>query len=283
MFNVYLPDYGCMARLVDLARKKYDEDGLLSLITSSILFCCDTFSSKFVRWYNTEVRPLLPRRSSYPTVADEVRMGSQYQKRLLDDVVPWRTPFDNPRWGTWNNYEPELIDALRSTVESDDRVVIVGAGRGVTSVVAGNQTGASGSVISYEANAKRADSARQTVKVNGISDHVEIRRGVIGEAVHVPEVDNLDELTATPADSLPDCDVLELDCEGAERQILRNVEIRPREIIVETHGCYGAPESEIRSLLSDMGYTVVNRDPQDEERNIVILTATTESRRTTAR
>jgi hypothetical protein len=37
----------------------------------------------------------------------------------------------------------------------------------------------------------------------------------------------------TPAE-LPECDVLELNCEGSEIGILRNMTIRPRAIAVET-------------------------------------------------
>jgi hypothetical protein len=49
-------------------------------------------------------------------------------------------------------------------------------------------------------------------------------------------------LVISPAE-LPECDILELDGEGAESLILRNMTIRPRVIAVETHGVYGAPTS----------------------------------------
>jgi hypothetical protein len=38
-----------------------------------------------------------------------------------------------------------------------------------------------------------------------------------------------------PPSELPPCNVLELDCEGAEVEILREMNIQPRVILVETH------------------------------------------------
>ena len=59
-----------------------------------------------------------------------------------------------------------------------------------------------------------------------------------------------------PPAEIPDCDVLEMDCEGAETSILSEMSIRPRVILVETHGCLGAPTSDVRDLLITIGYEV---------------------------
>ena len=62
-----------------------------------------------------------------------------------------------------------------------------------------------------------------------------------------------------PPSQLPPCNVLELDCEGAEVEILRELTIQPRVILVETHGLYGAPTDLVASLLEKRGYIVSDR------------------------
>ena len=56
-----------------------------------------------------------------------------------------------------------------------------------------------------------------------------------------------------PAD-LPPCDVLELDCEGSEVEILGALAVRPRVVLVETHGLYGAPTDRVLALVRGLGY-----------------------------
>jgi hypothetical protein len=62
-----------------------------------------------------------------------------------------------------------------------------------------------------------------------------------------------------PASQLPSCDVLQLDCEGAEVGILREMTIQPRVILVETHGVFGAPTNLAASVLEKRGYVVSDR------------------------
>jgi hypothetical protein len=50
-----------------------------------------------------------------------------------------------------------------------------------------------------------------------------------------------------------------LDCEGAEVEILRELVIQPRAILVETHGLNGAPTDLVASLLEKRGYVVSHR------------------------
>jgi hypothetical protein len=53
--------------------------------------------------------------------------------------------------------------------------------------------------------------------------------------------------------------VLQLDCEGAEVEILREIIDQPRVILVETHGLCGAPTDLVASLLEARGYAVSHR------------------------
>lgn len=61
------------------------------------------------------------------------------------------------------------------------------------------------------------------------------------------------------ASQLPPCDVLQMDCEGAEVGLLREMIIQPRVILVETHGVFGAPTKLVASLLEQRGYAVADR------------------------
>jgi hypothetical protein len=72
--------------------------------------------------------------------------------------------------------------------------------------------------------------------------------------------DNASDLgPVLPPSQLPSCDVLQLDCEGAEVEILRETMIQPRVILVETHGIFGAPTNLVASLLEKRGYVVTDR------------------------
>jgi hypothetical protein len=59
---------------------------------------------------------------------------------------------------------------------------------------------------------------------------------------------------------LPECDVLVLDCEGAEVDILTQMDIWSDVVIVETHGIFDAPAKKIREILVEKGYKVLSKD-----------------------
>jgi len=83
-----------------------------------------------------------------------------------------------------------------------------------------------------------------------------VEHAVVGKAIAVYGVPHqLSTVVVSPAE-LPECDLLELDCEGAEILISRNMAIRPRVIAVETHGEYGAPTRMVKELLEKLDYAV---------------------------
>lgn len=171
-------------------------------------------------------------------------------------------------------YEQALIAAMHSEVRAGDKVTIVGGGEGVTTVVAANAVGETGSVVCYEGSKWCVEKVKATAARNKVSTRrLTVNHAIVGEAISVygaPE-DHSARVVA-PAD-LPECDVLALDCEGAEILILRNLKFRPRAIAVELHGIYGAPSKMVRELLEQLDYTVVDygvaepRDPQGCEAN----------------
>jgi hypothetical protein len=154
------------------------------------------------------------------------------------------------------DYEQTLISALQSEIRVGDRVTIVGGGEGVTAVVAAQAVGETGSVVCFEGSGWGVQKIKATGTRNKMSRRLTVKHAVVGEAINVyGDPDQHSPLVVTPTE-LPPCDILELDCEGAETVILRNITIRPRVIVVETHGLYGAPTGMVKELLEELGYAV---------------------------
>jgi hypothetical protein len=124
-------------------------------------------------------------------------------------------------------------------------------------VAAAEQTGMSGNVITFEGSEDAVENVEDTINLNGVASQVSVRHAIVSRAISLRGSEGDAEIVA-PED-LPDCDILVLDCEGTEIEILEKLDFRPRAIIVETHGLYGATESEVRNKLSRAGYDVVER------------------------
>ncbi|NHN41444.1 FkbM family methyltransferase [Halorubellus sp. JP-L1] len=168
-------------------------------------------------------------------------------------------------------YEAAIIDSLRERVRTGDDVVVVGGGFGVSSVVAANHVGETGSVTTYEGGADQYGLVREALELNGVTDRVDVEHAIVGSAVslYTPPGD----ARVVDATELPACDVLEMDCEGAELDVLRNLEIEPRVVVVETHANFGSPEGDVREELDRLGYEVVDREAEIAEDGIFVLTA----------
>ena len=196
--------------------------------------------------YDRGVRPRLPRRTvTYNGVAVPAA-------RALDGVVPWHEPGDRP------DHEAALVRGIRGHVREGDRVVVVGGGTGASSVVAARWAGSTGAVTTFEGAAEQATLAAETVRRNGVADRVRVEHAVVGDARSLRGPAG-DAAVIDPG-TLPDCDVLVLDCEGAEIDVLRNLAVSPRAIVVETHGLYDAPPDLVADLLAEAGYTVRSRE-----------------------
>jgi hypothetical protein len=154
------------------------------------------------------------------------------------------------------DYEQTLIDVLRSQVRIGDRVIIVGGGEGVTAVVAAEAVGETGSVVCFEGNSWNVRKVKAAAARNKMSNRLKVEHAVVGEAIAVYGMPEQHSTHVVSPAELPECDVLELDCEGAELLILRDLQIRPRVIAVETHGVYGAPSRMVKELLEKLAYTV---------------------------
>jgi hypothetical protein len=200
--------------------------------------------------YRRTIRKLLPTiaevKYSGISISRERKFGDS---KLPDFLVPHHLE-------DVEDYEQTLLSALRSQIRIGYRVTIVGGGEGVTAVVAANAVGERGSVVCFEGNSWNAHKVRATASRNKVSHRLTVRHAVVGEAIAVyGESHQLSTVVVPPAE-LPECDMLELDCEGAEIVILCNMTIRPRVIAVETHGVYGAPTRTVKVLLEKMAYAV---------------------------
>jgi hypothetical protein len=143
-----------------------------------------------------------------------------------------------------------------------DKVVIIGGGYGVTAVRAAQIVGDAGHVDIYEGGQEQVEVVNETTKLNGVSNLCETYHAIVGEKkVLYGDAGGADQIRP---DELQDCDVLEMDCEGSELQILRDMDIRPETLIIELHpnqytdNIYG-PINEVR----EMGYELTHLVGQD--------------------
>lgn len=196
--------------------------------------------------------------------------------RVFDDIVPWNVGRPDPE-----NYESAIVSNLRTHVQPGDSVVVVGGGWGVSTVVAAEAAGPDGSVHTYEASPRHAEYTRETIRLNDVEDRCTVENAVVSHTVST-QGDGESDHVISPTD-LPECDVLELDCEGAELEILRQMMIRPRTIIVETHGVYDSPTEDVVEQLASLSYEPASPEPADiglpemcEDQDIHVVAATYE-------
>lgn len=206
------------------------------------------------RVYNCFLRPHLPRKLGYYNGVI-VRWP-----RLFDatDVVP--------------DHEDAACQALREVVEPGDTVLIIGGGLGVTAIKAARATGPEGRVVVYEASPDVANLLFETLDMNSNPGNISIVRSAVGP---VKNPYGAAEISSVPPLGLPEADVVEIDAEGAEREIVPAIReaTGARAVIVETHGCWGAPTTEVRASL-ETDYAVQDAGAEDPDRDIRTLVAT---------
>lgn len=158
-------------------------------------------------------------------------------------------------------YEEALMTGLRKTVRDGDKVVVIGVGYGATVTLAAKRAGLKGEVICFDASRSAIRVAKKTAQLNKVEARISFNHAFVGEVKNMYG-SGMAKVSVT-ADLLPECDVLELDCEGAEKEILEKLKIRPRVILVETHGCYGSPSTKLKEILEQKGYRVNDCGPAE--------------------
>lgn len=197
--------------------------------------------------------------------------------RILNGVAVPGTEFA-PEQDHYPDHEGVVVNALRRHVRRGDSVVVVGGGWGTTAVVAARMTHFEGDVTVYEPSSKMFDRLRRTVEVNGVGDVVTLEHAAIGPVTESSErIFGEVSGDTRPPGAVPRCDVLDVDCEGAELDVLRALDFTPRLLTVEAHPHLGCSADEVETELVDLGYTIAEREPIREDSDIVHFVALQES------
>lgn len=203
----------------------------------------------FAGVYRRFLRPLFP--NSPIRMAGVVVPGTRYVgDRVIGRLLNVDVTQDQPL------YEAALVRGLRACVRPGDHVVVVGGGMGVTTTLAALLSAPTGHVVCFEGGSDAVENTRKTAKLNKVNDRVTVVHGFVGLSDHI--TGSSDGARDIPIEELPECDVLEMDCEGSETLILQVMTIRPRAIVVECHAAYGAPVETISKRLQDLGYHIEN-------------------------
>ncbi|WP_435359665.1 hypothetical protein [Haloarchaeobius sp. DFWS5] len=181
--------------------------------------------------------------------------------RVLNGVAVPGTEFDDES-DDFPDHEGTVVSALRRRVRRGDSVVVVGGGWGTTTVVAARMTHFEGDVTVYEPSAKMRYLLERTVAVNRVAELVSIESAAVGPVSESSEriFGSPDGQSVAPSE-IPPCDVLDLDCEGAELPILEAIEFEPRLLTVEAHPHLGCSRDTVEDQLAAMGYEIVDSAP----------------------
>lgn len=178
--------------------------------------------------------------------------------RLLDNTIALISGIcvDIARQG---ESEEGIINAHMKFTQPGDHVVIVGGGDGTTAVTASELVTDQGSVVVCEAGDRSVMRIAHLVASRGVAHICTIRHALVGPDIDVYGGDATAAERIAP-ENLPACDILELDCEGAEIEILRSLVISPRVIIVEIHPkCFSEDPEWVLGRLDELGYQIVYR------------------------
>lgn len=197
----------------------------------------------FGKGYEATIRPILPAKSDGLIKMNGVKLRYN-DSRILDSFIGMPC------------YENEEVQAIHNYLKQGDSVVEVGAGRGVTTVHTAQEIGSNGKIIAYEASSDSIEYLKSALELNETPTEIKIEHSIVG-GIKNNMIPNTEDATKIDIKDLPDCDVLILDCEGAELEILSNMDIEPRVIIVETHGTFGSPTPRVRDAMADKGFEIV--------------------------
>ncbi len=219
------------------------------------------FNTKYKNVYRKKIWKYLPKLKSYglyngvkvvgesPAWIKDDRISKAH--RLFDFLVPWSTPSKIP------DFKAKTVNVINDKVEKGDRYITVGGGSAVTAVNAAKIVGREGKVIIYEADEKRCEDIKNTLSLNVENKNYKIVNKYVG---NVYSKNNSSTDGNVNFCEMPSCDVLELDCEGAELEIIKNIKIRPRLLIAELHHekdfCPYKDKNVVVDEAEDAGYSV---------------------------
>lgn len=221
-----------LTRAVEVLKK----DGPLALVKRSI----GLLYLKFVREHTAE--------SGEYFKNNQVNTGKKY---IFDDI--FLSHYDEDRNP---DLEGGIVSCHEKITKTGDEVVIIGGGEGITTVRAAMITGERGKVTIYEGGKESIDRLNDIIRMNNVEDRCEPHHAVVGVERNVYG-GNSASAESVSSDKIPDCDVLELDCEGSEIDILTDISIHPRAVILELHPWnFQEDPHELLDILVEKGYKI---------------------------
>jgi len=248
-----------MAQNIDLLNNGKEiirEEGLKEFIKRGSIYIFEAIVNKPI----LRLRRLIPASGDYWIVGDKkIFIHSDHNRedlkiRFCDPFLRSIPGISVPSYSDGKKKNKELI---KDFVKEGDSVTVIGAGFGQTSIEILNQVGENGSLTAYEGDLASVKSFEQTIQHYGFEGRVTIHHAIVGDPYKLAG-GGLEGNVVNP-NELENCDVLEMDCEGSELDILKELSIRPRCMIIEQHYHQSfAPFSDPRIIpetLMSMGYT----------------------------
>lgn len=194
--------------------------------------------------YVKSIRKMLPtEKQTY-----DFKSSSYVSVKKFDQYTPKKfKPYDNDKKRVYRHFHQNIT-------KNGDEVIIIGGGYGISAYYASQAVGKSGNVILYEASDSQVEILNKMLDDRGIGDICSITHGLVGKDFNVYGEDKNYQVISVG--DLPNCDVLELDCEGAELKIIDDLEILPREIICEVHAQYIDNPENVVEKIRGLGYAI---------------------------
>jgi hypothetical protein len=167
----------------------------------------------------------------------------------------------NILFGDPNNYRDELGILLShdDIYKEDDTILAVGVGSGISLIHNCKKDRGPGSFIGIDGSKDQIELAKNNARLNELDfSKFKLIEGFVGNPTNIYGSDN--QITTKIIDiNHMDFDILELDCEGAEIEILQNLTARPRHIIVEMHPMYRDIDiDDFLEMMNSKGYVIAN-------------------------
>ena len=165
-------------------------------------------------------------------------------------------------------YEYQYVSMIQKYINKNEFVVVIGGGDGVSAVAASNQVQPHGKVQVFEGGREEVKKTQRMIDVNNFSQIAMVNHTIVSNDYSLRSSANGAEIIS-PSD-LPECDTLAIDADGAEFEILKNLENKPQKIIIEHHIVPKKQKNpdvsnieieyepdKIRSEMQNLGYEII--------------------------